>query len=149
LPEVVVGQAPAELGVINGLSLDIAVEKDVDAGAASAVSSFDALQALRLAVGLAKSDGTAEWHDYIAADINQDGRVGADDALNILKVAVGLTDGPAADWVFVDGDADYSGVSRQNSEYVEGYLLDDVTQDVSVSLVGILVGDLDGSYIVQ
>ncbi len=66
--------------------------------------------------------------------------------LNILKFAVGLTDGPSADWVFVDGDADYSDVTRQNSGYSEGMLQTDVTADTSVNLVGILVGDVNGSY---
>ena len=101
-----------------------------------------------MAVGLTKSDGTAEWHDYIAADINQDGRVGADDALNILKFAVGLTDGPSADWVFLDGDADYSDITRSNTDYEEGILLDNILVDTPINMTGILVGDVDGSYVV-
>jgi hypothetical protein len=132
--------------VNNGANAQVTADKTLDVASENAIGAFDALQALRLAVGLAKSDGTAEWHDYFAADINQDGRVGADDALNILKFAVGLTDGPSADWVFVDGDADYSDVTRQNSGYSEGMLQTDVTADTSVNLIGILVGDVDGSY---
>ena len=92
----------------SGSDLLIDAAMAIDTASDKAIGAFDALQALRLAVGLDKSDGTSEWHDYIAADINKDGRVGADDALNILKFAVGLTDGPSADWVFLDGDADYS-----------------------------------------
>ena len=80
----------------SDLLIDAAIA--IDTASDKAIGAFDALQALRLAVGLDKSDGTSEWHDYIAADINKDGRVGADDALNILKFAVGLTDGPSADW---------------------------------------------------
>ena len=71
----------------------------------------------------------------------------ADDALNILKFAVGLTDGPSADWVFVDGDADYSEVDRKNTDYDEGILISDVMTDLSINMTGILVGDVDGSYI--
>ena len=119
----------------------------IDSASDKAIGAFDALQALRLAVGLDKSDGTSEWHDYIAADINKDGRVGADDALNILKFAVGLTDGPSADWVFVDGDADHSGIDRSNTDYNEGILISDVMTDMSINMTGILVGDVDGSYI--
>ncbi|MDB4106246.1 Ig-like domain-containing protein [bacterium] len=119
----------------------------IDTASDRAIGAFDALQALRLAVGLDKSDGTSEWHDYIAADINKDGRVGADDALNILKFAVGLTDGPSADWVFVDGDADYSAIDRRNTDYDEGILISDVMTDLSINMTGILVGDVDGSYI--
>ena len=102
---------------------------------------------VNLAVGLDKSDGTADWHDYIAADINKDGRVGADDALNILKFAVGLTDGPSADWVFVDGDADYSEINCKNTDYDGDILINDVMTDLSINMTGILVGDVDGSYI--
>jgi len=100
----------------RGSDATVTADKTIDTSSEDAIGAYDALQALRLAVGLDKSDGTSEWHDYIAADINKDGRVGADDALNILKFAVGLTDGPSADWVFVDGDADYSEVDRKNTD---------------------------------
>ena len=131
----------------SGSDLLIDAAMAIDTASDKAIGAFDALQALRLAVGLDKSDGTSEWHDYIAADINKDGRVGADDALNILKFAVGLTDGPSADWVFVDGDADYSEVDRKNTNYDEGILISDMMTDMSINMTGILVGDVDGSYL--
>ena len=131
----------------SGSDLLIDAAMAIDTASDKAIGAFDALQALRLAVGLDKSDGTSEWHDYIAADINKDGRVGADDALNILKFAVGLTDGPSADWVFLDGDADYSAIDRKNTNYDEGILISDVMTDLSINMTGILVGDVDGSYI--
>ena len=110
----------------RGSDATVTADKTIDTSSEDAIGAFDALQALRLAVGLDKSDGTSEWHDYIAADINKDGRVGADDALNILKFAVGLTDGPSADWVFVDGDADYSEVDRKNTDMTKVSLINDV-----------------------
>jgi Ca2+-binding RTX toxin-like protein len=131
----------------SGSDLLIDAAMAIDTASDKAIGAFDALQALRLAVGLDKSDGSSEWHDYIAADINKDGRVGADDALNILKFAVGLTDGPSADWVFVDGDTDYSEVNRKNTDYDEGILISDVMTDLSINMTAILVGDVDGSYI--
>ncbi|MDC0012464.1 hypothetical protein OAE29_04265 [Octadecabacter sp.] len=132
----------------SGSDVLINAAMDIDTDSDKAIGAFDALQALRLAVGLTKSDGTAEWHDYLAADINKDGRVGADDALDILKFAVGLTDGAPADWIFVDGDADWSGIDRRNTDYDEGVMLEDVLVDTSINMTGILVGDLDGSYAV-
>ena len=132
----------------RGVDLTVTADKDIDTASEDAIGAYDALQALRLAVGLTKSDGTAEWHDYLAADINKDGRVGADDALDILKFAVGLTDGAPADWIFVDGDADWSGIDRRNTDYDEGIMLEDVLVDTSINMTGILVGDLDGSYVV-
>lgn len=131
----------------RGSDATVKADKTVDTTSEDAIGAFDALQALRLAVGLDKSDGTSEWHDYIAADINKDGRVGADDALNILKFAVGLTDGPSADWVFVDKNADWSGIDRSTTTYNEGIQLSDITSDTSIDMTGILVGDVDGSYI--
>jgi hypothetical protein len=131
----------------SGSDVLIDAAMDIDTASDQAIGAFDALQALRLAVGLDKSDGTSDWHDYIAADINKDGRVGADDALNILKFAVGLTDGPSADWVFVHGDADYSAIDRKNTDYDEGILLQDVMTDLYTNMTGILLGDVDGSYI--
>ena len=132
----------------NGSEVLINADKDIDTASDKAIGAFDALQALRLAVDLTKSDGTAEWHDYIAADINKDGHVRADDALSILKFAVGLTDGPSADWVFVDGNADWSAIDRSTTTYNEGIQLSDIMVDSSVDMTGILVGDVDGSYIV-
>ena len=131
----------------SGSDLLIDAAMAIDTASDKAIGAFDALQALRLAVGLDKSDGTSKWHDYIASDINKDGRVGADDALNILKFAVGLTDGPSAHWVFVDGDADYSAIDRKNTDYDEGILISDVMTDLSINMTGILVGDVDGSYL--
>ena len=133
--------------VANTSDILVGADMDIDSASDKAIGAFDALQALRLAVGLDKSDGTSEWHDYIAADINKDGRVEPDDALNILKFAVGLTDGPSADWVFVDADADYFDIERKNTDYEEGVMLDDIMTDMSINMTGILVGDVDGSYL--
>jgi hypothetical protein len=132
--------------VPRGSKVTVTADKAIDEASKDAIGAFDALQALRLAVGLTKSDGTADWHDYIAADINRDGRVGADDALDILKVAVDLTDGSPADWVFVDGDADWSGINRRNTDYDEGIMLEEALVGTEINLIGILVGDVDGSY---
>ena len=133
--------------VARGSDIYLDANKPIDDASDRAITANDALQALRLAVGLTKSDGKAEWHDYLAADINQDDQVTANDALNILKFAVGLTDGPSADWVFVDGDTDWSAIGRRNTSYEEGIWIDDVVADMSVNMTGILVGDVNGSYI--
>ncbi|WP_282058893.1 hypothetical protein, partial [Lentibacter algarum] len=43
----------------------LTADKSIDTASDKAIGAYDALQALRLAVGLTKSDGTAEWHDYL------------------------------------------------------------------------------------
>jgi hypothetical protein len=134
--------------IARGSDVYLDADKPVDETSADAITANDALQALRLAVGMTKSDGTAEWHDYIAADINKDGLVSANDALNILKFAVGLDDADPADWVFVDSNADWSGINRKNTSYDEGVSLENVVTDMSIDMTGILVGDVNGSYVI-
>jgi len=133
--------------VPDGADLRITADRITDSYSQNAISSNDALLALRLAVGLPKSDTeAAQWHDYIAADFNRDGRVGADDALNILKYAVGLAGGAEPEWVFVDAGIDQTSIDRNAVVYDQGLRREDLLMDMGVSMIGILVGDVDGSY---
>ena len=111
-----------------------------------AVTSADALDALKLSVGLTPSNGIPNAYDYIAADFNQDGKVTSSDALEILKYAVGLPATEQAEWVFTDTNGDYSGVSKSNTSYTEGVSIAELSADISVSLTGILIGDVNDSY---
>ncbi len=105
------------------------------------ITSASALEALRLAVGLAPSWGQAEAQDFIAADFDGDGRVTAEDALDILRVSVGLTADNAPRWVFIDSEADLSEISRVNTQLETGIALDPVGAATSdLGLTGILVG---------
>ena len=122
----------------------------VDAAADKSVGAWDALQALRIVVGLSPMQAgyvevDADAFHFIAADINRDGKVRADDALNILKYAVGFED-YEADWVFIDSAQDLSGVTKANVAYSEGVSIHDMNVDVEAELTAILVGDVDGSY---
>ena len=118
----------------------------VNIGSTKAISSQDALDALRLSVGLATSAGTKTAFDYISADFNQDGKVSSQDALSILKYSVGLTTSEQAQWVFVDTNADYTSVSQTNTSYTNGATISDLSENTSVSLKGILIGDVNDSY---
>ena len=111
-----------------------------------AVSSQDALDALKLSVGMTTAAGTKTAFDFISADFNQDGKVSSQDALSILKYSVGLPTTEQAKWVFVDTNGDYSGVSKSNTSYTEGVNIADLSADTSVSLTGILIGDVNDSY---
>ena len=111
-----------------------------------AVSSQDALDALKLSVGLSTSGGTKDAFDFMSADFNQDGKVSSQDALSILKYSVGLPTSEKAKWVFVDTSGDYSGVSKSNTSYTEGVSIADLSADTSISLTGILIGDVNDSY---
>ena len=113
--------------------------------ATSAINSMDALQALRIAVGLDTSNGPATYENFIAADFDGSGSVNSMDALNILKYAVGL-DAPDPHWVFIDSAADHSAITQTSVNYDTGMTLEGFSADASVSLTGILVGDVDDSY---
>ena len=111
-----------------------------------AISSQDALDALKLSVGMTTSAGTKTAFDFISADFNQDGKVSSQDALAILKNSVGIPTTEQAKWVFVDTNGDYSGVSKSNTSYTEGVSIADLSADTTVSLTGILIGDVNDSY---
>jgi Ca2+-binding RTX toxin-like protein len=112
----------------------------------SIVTSADALDALRLSVGLNTSSGQNDAFALIAADFDQSGKVTSSDALSILKYSVGLTAQQDAKWVFVDTAGDYSDISKSNTSYADGMSIADLSADTSVSLTGILIGDVNDSY---
>jgi cyclophilin family peptidyl-prolyl cis-trans isomerase len=129
----------------NGLLVSTAIELAYSSST-KAVSSQDALDALKLSVGMTTAAGTKTAFDYISADFNQDGKVSSQDALSILKYSVGLTTPEQAKWVFVDTNGDYSGVSKSNTSYTEGVSIADLSADTTIGLTGILIGDVNDSY---
>ncbi|MGY6534680.1 MAG: VWD domain-containing protein, partial [Pararhodobacter sp.] len=95
----------------EGATGHLAVARAYDAAAGDpSITASDALDVLRLSVGLSPSFGPAAAQNYVAADINGDGRVGADDALEVLRHAVGLESDHVPRWVFVDADTDWEGL---------------------------------------
>ncbi|MGB1192059.1 MAG: dockerin type I domain-containing protein, partial [Pseudomonadales bacterium] len=109
-------------------------------------SSADALDALRLAVGMHTQNGTKNATDYIAADFNQDGKVTSSDALAILKHAVGLSVGAEPKWVFVDSNGDYSDINQSSVVYQDGVIVPLSSGSTAISLTGILIGDVNDTY---
>ena len=110
------------------------------------ITSQDALDALRLSVGMDRQSGTSTAFDFISADFNQDGKVSSQDALAILKYAVGLPTTEQANWVFVDTNGDYSDISRANTNYDQGVTITNLASAAELSLTGILIGDVNDSY---
>jgi hypothetical protein len=114
-----------------------------DASVDGRPSALDALNVLRMAVGLQPSFGTAPGAAYIAADINADGKITALDALEVLRAAVGLQSVHTPRWVFIDSEADLSGLTRNHVEAPIGVRLgamEDAMGDIG--LTGILLGNL-------
>ena len=119
-------------------------ERDWNPGAGDPeITAGDALDALRISVGLDPSFGPAQAQNYIAADFNGDGRVTAGDALDILRVAVGLEAEQTPRWVFVDNATDWDGVVRGGQiDYAPGIAFEALSGEAEISLTGILIGSL-------
>jgi len=111
--------------------------------ASKEINALDALQVLRLSVGLDPTWGPASPENLIAADITQDGTINALDALAILQVAVGKPSAHNAEWVFLDADADLSGITRNNVDYETGVDIVVVDGMVSADMTSILLGNLE------
>ena len=118
-----------------------------------AISAADALAALKLAVGL-NPNSTGDKvspYQYIAADVNEDGRVSAADALSILKMAVNLEGAPDRSWHLVDDTLslwdrtnDNSILSRDNVDWA---LVSSIRSSVeNVNFTAVLSGDVNGSW---
>ncbi|MCG7522192.1 dockerin type I domain-containing protein [Ruegeria sp. Ofav3-42] len=107
------------------------------------ISALDALQVLRISVGLDPTFGPASPENLIAADFNRDGSVNALDALEILRVAVGLPTAQRPEWVFLDDDADLSGITRQNVSYETGVDVVAVDGVIATDMTSILLGNVE------
>ncbi len=111
--------------------------------ASSEINALDALQVLRISVGLDPTWGPAAPENLIAADITRDGTINALDALAILQVAVGQSPAHEPEWVFLDADADLSGITPNNVNYSTGVDVTAVDGVLTVDMTSILLGNLE------
>jgi len=106
----------------------------------------DALDVLRLAVGLDPSFGPALSVDQIAADFDRDGAVSVSDALDVLRLAVGLVPETAPEWLFLDPGADLSGMAADTVPVTDGLRLTVPFEPAfEFVMMAILPGNVDGS----
>lgn len=126
------------------------------------ITSADALAALKVAVGLNPNPDESmpvSPYQIIAADVNKDGKVTSFDALQILKMAVNLSDAIPQEWVFVNETENFwdelSGSDGQAKLKItnKDVSLDSIglelipSQDVSANFVAALLGDVNGSWL--
>ena len=106
----------------------------------------DALDVLRLAVGLDPSFGPALSVDQIAADFDRDGAVSVSDALDVLRLAVGLVPETAPEWLFLDPGADLSAMAADTVPVPDGLRLTvPFEAGFEFVMMAILPGNVDGS----
>jgi Ca2+-binding RTX toxin-like protein len=127
----------------------------------SGITSADALAALRIAVGLNPNpdpDGTGPKtapavspYQFMAADVNGSGTVTSADALAILRMAVRLSTALPQEWFFVEEKRDFWDevnqkftLTRTNANWDRTITADPASGPVN--LVGILKGDVNGSW---
>ncbi|MFM9967843.1 MAG: choice-of-anchor L domain-containing protein, partial [Burkholderiales bacterium] len=127
------------------------VTSDLVIGGVKPITAADALDALKLSVGLDAAKGSS-WRELIAADINKDAKVTAADALEILKVSVGInTIQPS--WVFVPTDTtnnpSLATMTRQAVTYKDEFNLASLTAPTAASFTAILVGDVNNSWLIS
>ena len=144
--------APGSYGVFASRSAS-------DSG--NAVTSADALATLKLAVGINPNpdpDGiglatasAVSPYQFMAADVvGTDARVTSADALAILKMAVNLPTAPSKEWMFVEEGRDFwdqasntFSLNRNAAAWDHGI---DTAATGEVNLVGVLKGDVNGSW---
>jgi len=112
----------------------------------AAVDLQDAISILKMIVGLPINSSGAAVSPYqsIAADFDADGSVGLNDAIDVLKHVVGLPAVGQPKWDFVGADI------TVDNPLQPGQMAATMTRDVSaintVELIGVLRGDVDGSW---
>jgi hypothetical protein len=119
----------------------------------AAVDLQDAIAVLKMIVGLPVNTNNVALSPYqaIAADFDQNGSVELSDAIGVLKMVVGLS-APAPAWKYFDGDklgVDYkvaTALSHKGWSTASALSsLDNVAAEVKI--VGVLTGDVDGSWL--
>ncbi|MBI4986108.1 MAG: hypothetical protein HZC24_12425 [Rhodocyclales bacterium] len=129
-------------------TLALAPALAADATAASAVNLQDAIAILKMIVGLDVNGAGKSLSPYqaLAADFDGSGGVNLTDAIGVLKHVVGLT-APTPAWLFVDEvDTTMAARTSLSPGSVASSLTASVADATGAGLVGILRGDVDGSW---
>ncbi len=123
-----------------------------DTKKADAVNLTDAIAILKMIVGLNVNSNNTPLSPYqaIAADFDQSGDVGLTDAIGVLKMVVGLS-APTPTWKYYDDTklaSAYTSAQSLNPKVwtTTAVISDTGTADSSVKLIGVLTGDVDGSW---
>jgi hypothetical protein len=108
-----------------------------------AIGLNDVLSALKLYLGKTTADNSG--YAKVAADFDANGKIELSDVLAILKTYLGKASSITPQWAFVDASADLNGLTAKAcaAPSVDLNLVDVTT---NVSLIGILRGDVNGSW---
>ncbi len=125
--------------------------------ASSGITLTDVLAALKIYLGKSVGDYSSPLN-YITSDFNADGSVTLTDVLSLLKYYLGKdTGGAKPTWVFIDATdmtgtgsssfiAGMNGQSISKTYAIPKLIQHDLSTDSTVELIGVLRGDVDGSW---
>ena len=144
------GKSSVSIGV-NEVAAEFSAVREVETAdfRTSVLNSADALKVLKLAIGIVTPDAGVSYKydaklDFdqneevndadimnLAADVNNDGRVNSRDALEILKISVGMSDAISTEWLFAEVEQEESDAFSQDSAHIVGFVRGDVDQSWS------------------
>ncbi len=134
-----------------GFEYDVTAESTM---ATNAVTVDDALAALKMAVALNPNEPNESGlldpvssFQFLAADINRDGKVRANDALNILKMAVDYPEAVAEEWFYVPESVADVAMNRSHVDWQAAEAMVELDQDTMLDVIGVIRGDIDGSWV--
>ena len=137
-------------GEVGSGLYELDADKALGSEDGDAVQPADALAALKIAFGMNPNEtGGAEVspYQYLATDVDRDGVVEPADALNILKMAFGMQTETEQEWVIVPESVGGEEMSNGSVDWSAAEIPDvTLDQDLDVQLVGVLMGDVDGSW---
>ncbi|EEE35628.1 hypothetical protein RKLH11_3228 [Rhodobacteraceae bacterium KLH11] len=135
------GQFDLALGDSDAsIQLELSMSYKTDSGQ---VDVQDALETLRLSIGLDPTWGTAKPENYLAADFDRDGVVSAYDALAILHLAMATPDNKEHEWVFIDADEDLSFITKDSVDYETDISVQVEDDMFELSLTSFLLGNVE------
>ena len=109
------------------------------------IDSRDALLALKIGNGSLLQANLASPYQVLAADVNNSGKVDALDAWLILRKLVGFDTPTVGQWQMVNASKDASALSAQ-AAWKPGLDSYDLQSGSDVQIVGVIKGDIDGSW---
>lgn len=134
-----------ELPMVEATQVSLTASKSTltDVTVKPAIGLNDVLSALKLYLGKTTADNSG--YAKVAADFDANGKIELSDVLAILKTYLGKASSITPQWAFVDASADLNGLTAKAcaAPSVDLNLVDVTT---NVSLIGILRGDVNGSW---
>jgi hypothetical protein len=134
-----------ELPNVEATQVSLSASKSTvsDATLKSAIGLNDVLSALKLYLGKTTADNSG--YAKVAADFDANGKIELSDVLGILKTYLGKASSVTPQWAFVDASANLNGLTAKACA-VPAVDLNLVDMTTTVSLIGVLRGDVNGSW---